>query len=77
MKFKTTTLSVAVTYGDDSPIFGETAIQVSLYDEGSGYCIKLQSQEEGLDGGEITLDVERLEEITKQAQILLTNAIQK
>lgn len=65
--YKTTSIKVSVSMNDQSPIFGEGSIFVSVEDEAAGWFIKLEDH----GGNKISMDFEQLEVVFETAKDLM------
>lgn len=65
-KYKTTTLKVAVSIGDESPVFGENTVSIEVQDEAGGWYLKICDT----NGAEIGIDFDQLDAIYQAAQEL-------
>ena len=64
-----TTLSISVHPKDESPVFGEQSMIVSIEDEGAGPYISILQVQEGV---KISMDIEQLEAVVVAARQLLS-----
>ena len=71
MTYKSTITSVAVSYQDESPIFGENTIKLALDDEAGGVFFVLSD----LNGNTIKIDHQQWIELEVAAKILMTASI--
>jgi hypothetical protein len=67
MTYKSTITSVAVSYRDESPIFGENTIKLALDDEAGGVFFVLSD----LNGNTIKIDHQQWIELDAAAKILM------
>jgi hypothetical protein len=68
---RTTIIAIAVHPDADNPVFGERSTHVSIDDDGAGPFIKLQQFHERTKPGELTLDLDELEEVIQAARRLI------
>jgi len=69
--WKTTPISVSVHFEDQSAIYGESAIVVSVEDDSGGPFIKLASMDGRGASDEICLDIEQLQIVARVARELI------
>lgn len=70
--YKTTITSIAMHIEGQSPIFGETATEIRLDDEGGGlYLVLDQSGQDGAESGIVKLNPEELPVIMEVVRRLL------
>ena len=69
---KTTVTQIAIHRSDQSPVFGEGVINVSLWDEGAGTFIVLTQNDS--EDGKIRIDPNELDIIVESAKRMLKDS---
>lgn len=74
MKYRTTTLSVAIHPPGENPMFSDAATHVSIEDEGGGPFLVIRQQVDHPRAGEVRLDANELDQVIEAGRQLLTQA---
>lgn len=70
-RYKRTTLSVAIHEEGDSPVYGDSAILVSIDDEAAGPFVVIRSCCERDTGGQVSIDPDMWDHVDAAARELL------
>lgn len=66
-----TPISVSVHLKEESPVFGEATIHVSVDDEAGGPFVVIKQFDHSLEAGELKLDLEQLQKVCAVAKELI------
>ena len=71
VEWMVTPMCVSVHLKEESPVFGEAAIHVSVDDEAGGPFVVIKQFDPSLEAGELKLDLEQLQKVCAVAKELI------